>query len=505
MSESKKPDLLLKIACTITGADPVLVAECDGVTDRRRVMRHAAALIFTFAVAACLWAGVLSMMLPKWGAVVGGLVVGAVIYLLDLSISTADWDLKGVLAEPLNLSMKSCSRIFGRWVKIIIRLCLALVLAMITGTYVTLFVFKDTIENRLFERRMAFNSPIEAAYQDATQTLRADVMSPALADRKATIDERANLQRRVEESRTTLVEAEQQATVARIEMHRELSGLDGRAKGPGAKYREAELRLMAASSRVERAQQDLDRDLERLEDIEALISGLDARVREAEKHFQERATALKLERDSKLRPEKTDFLMQFEALKEIETEGTGVMFISYLTKSGLVIFEMFFFLVFLNDHASVYTYRLIARTRLEAKRVDMEFARAWQKLDDGSAIDACPSPDTQQRYPQSDPKVESRQVAKESLFDSPPDARSPSSPGHCESAAQCDPGVATESQDETTSQRHLVIGGKPGESVSTKEALADPALYWVNPDRPNEIWDRHHHEQLMSSSYDNAA
>ncbi|MGH9892961.1 MAG: hypothetical protein ACREA0_13415, partial [bacterium] len=54
-------------------------------------------------------------------------------------------------------------------------------------------------------------------------------------------------------------------------------------------------------------------------------------------------------------------------------------------------------------------------------------------------------------------------------------------------------------------ERYEVIGGAPGERVSTAEALANTDRYWVNQDRPREIWDRRHRDALLGLSYDKAA
>ncbi|MCB1852851.1 MAG: hypothetical protein KDI83_19110, partial [Gammaproteobacteria bacterium] len=64
---------------------------------------------------------------------------------------------------------------------------------------------------------------------------------------------------------------------------------------------------------------------------------------------------------------------------------------------------------------------------------------------------------------------------------------------------------ATAPDTETPAERYPVIGGEPGELVTPAEALADGDRYWVNPDRPEEIWDRRHRDQLLDPEYGNAA
>lgn len=496
MSDITKPDLPLRVACAITGADPELVAECDGVLERRRVIRHAAAFALTFSVAACLWSAVLSLMLPPWAAVIGGFFAGAIIYLLDLSISSADWDLKGILAEPMTASLRSFKLTLARWVKIIIRFALALVLSAVTGTYVTLWWFNETLETYIHQQRQAYNAPIEAEYRAAKERLRRELYGSHSAERQAAVDEHAELRQQVQKSQSVLAEAEQVATNSRIEMHREETGLGGRAAGRGPKYREAELRAEAANRRVNQAQQNVDHDRARLKEIEDRITALDAHARESERLFQSRVAVLTAERDRKLRPEKSDFLMRFQALNEVKQNAFEVTLVSYATSAVIVIFEMIFFLVFLNDHASVYMVRLIARTRLEAKRVDVGFAQAWRQIDEGDT-----NAHVQPNFGQPETMVDRCDVEEKSLFDSP--ENSSATQAVYEDASVPKDEVAPET--ETPTERHPVIGGEPGELVTTAEALADRDRYWVNPDRPDEIWNRGHRDQLLDPRYDDAA
>jgi hypothetical protein len=497
MHHSDKPDLLLRIACAITGADASLVAECEGVLERRREIRHAAAFVLTFTVAALFWGAVLSLMLPLWAAILGGILAGAIIYLLDLSISTADWELKGILAEPMTASFRAFTRTLARWVKVAIRVGLALILATVTGTYATLWVFNESVESHLHAERQAYNAPIEAAYRAATERLRTELLAGPIADRKAAVDERGDLQQRLRDSQSALVLAEQAATDARLEMHREETGVGGRAAGRGPKFREAELRFEAANRRLDQAQQNLDGDRARLVEIESRITAIDGRVREADSTFQVRATALAEERDAKLRPAKSDFLMRFQALNQMKEHSLEVTFVSYATKAVIVIVEMIFFLVFLNAHASTYMVRLIARTRLEAARVDGEFGRALRQINDqyGGASSA-PVADPVGPIPPG-PSAERLHTAEGPLFEPAPEPADP--------AAAADPWLAGAPAPNAATERHPVIGGEPGEVVTTAEALADPDRYWVNPDRPDEIWNRRHRDGLLDPGYGKAA
>ena len=500
MSEKNSPDLLLRIVCAISGADASLIAACEGTLERHREIRHAVALVLTFIIAAVLWGAVLSVMLPPWGAALGGMLVGMIIYLLDVSIATSDWELKGVLAESMTASFQAFRRALARWVKVAIRLGLTLVLATVTGTYATLWVFNESVETHLHAERQAHNAPIEAAYQATTERLRAELLAGPLADRKAIVDERGDVQQRLRDSQSALIQAEQAATDSRLELHREETGTGGRAAGRGPRFQEAELQLEAANRRVARAQHDLEMDRARLLEIESRIPAIDERVREADTVFQARAAALAVERDAKLRPEKSDFLMGFQALNQMKEHSAEVTFVSYATKAVIVIFELIFFLMYLNSHASTYMVRLIARTRLETTRVDVEFGRALRQINEaygdahtnhpsdapGSATNSTTAPADERRWTPEQP-----------LFEPVP--------AQSEPAETPEPWLAHVPAPEVVTPRHTVIGGESGEVVGMAEALANPDRYWVNPDRPDEIWNRRHRDGLLGSGYDKAA
>ena len=67
MSDPKRLDPMLRMACAVTGADPEILKKCSQM-DHRCIVSHALAMISTFTMAAILWSFVLSEMLPLWGS-----------------------------------------------------------------------------------------------------------------------------------------------------------------------------------------------------------------------------------------------------------------------------------------------------------------------------------------------------------------------------------------------------------------------------------------------------
>ena len=480
MSDHKRLNLILRFCCAITGTDPDILKECNKV-DRHRIVRHCLGLMCTFIMATVVWSFVLSEMLPVWGAIMGGLFAGLIIYLLDLSISTSDWEMKGILRQP-----SSFGRFLVRSWKWLFRLGLAMTLALVTGTYVTLFVFRETLDEKIHQERIAFNQPVEEEFQNQREQMRTDLIAPIQRDLDAAMAERSNLQNLLLNSQAMLSAAGNTVSEARSEMHREETGL-GRAAGKGKRYQDAKIRFEEAERHMVRAEQDIEHARLRLGEVEIRIDGINNRLHDAEKAFDTRVTILAQERDAKLMPARSDFLMRFTALNELradEQHGYSIFVIVILTKLTLVIFEIIFLLKLANDHASVYTMRLIGRTRLEAARVDNEFARAMNMVgqeqaesnsfqhhdhdqrsgfspgpDDASSANKPSEPDRSNETPFTEPENEgplfeqtTQTFGDDRQNDEPVDPTTHS----------CDSGHSSCSD----AAKYPVIGGEPGEMVT---------------------------------------
>ena len=508
MSEQNRLGPMLRFCCVITSADPVIMGQCNQV-DRRRIVRHALALICTFIMAAVLWSAVLSEMLPFWGAIVGGLFAGLIIYLLDLSISTSDWELKGVLRESIFASFSSFNRAMVRLGKLLLRLGLAITLAFVTGTYVTLYWFSETLEEKIHQERIAINQPVEEEFRTQREQLRNELIAPIKRDLDAAMTERSNLQGLLLTSQNALAEAENTATQARLDMHREETGLE-RTAGRGPRYHDAKIRFEEANRQAARAEQDIKRTSSRLGEIEKRIDSLNTRIDDAAKVFDARVAILAQERDVKLMSERTDFLMKFTALKDLRADinyGTSVSYIAILTKATIIIFELIFILTLMNDHASIYTLRMIGRTRLEAKQVDTEFSQALSKIDQSQnesnksqLIDYKDDNDLSVYDSEFQPHGSDPSFAEQKADNPIFDPLTQQYGDEQENSGRVSPDNDSPNDEHSLvpdAEEHPVIGGDLGEIVSVAQALADEERFWVNPDNPSEIWDRAYRSSVL--------
>ncbi|MFO8084542.1 MAG: hypothetical protein R6U27_09520 [Desulfobacterales bacterium] len=83
-------------------------------------------------------------------------------------------------------------------------------------------------------------------------------------------------------SQTVVFKAEKTATQARLEMHREETGLD-RTAGKGKRYDDAKIRFEEAIHQVARAEQDIEHARLRLGEVETRIGGINARLNDSVK------------------------------------------------------------------------------------------------------------------------------------------------------------------------------------------------------------------------------
>jgi uncharacterized protein DUF4407 len=492
MSNQNTPDVLLRVCCAITGTDPELVMQCAGVLERRRIILHAAGLVASFTITVILWSLVFSLMLPLWGAILGGIIMAVVIYMLDLAISTSDWDQKGILAGPMTF------RRAPMWLLMrILRFGFALVFAMVTGLFVTLWSFNESVEFHLHKNRLADNAPIESEYRVARELLHAEIVVPVHRAHKAIVEERSKLLKRLDQLQTTLQENENAASHARIEMNRELEGLNRQA-GEGPRYKDAKTRFEETGRHIVRVQKDINRDTARLTELDDRVAAIKEEIREANSIFEARNTVLMAERDAKLMPARTDYLKRLTALEQLkddEIHGRAVTQFALIVKIFLVVLEMIYFsIAIVFGHASVYITRLNLRTRMEDRRAKFEYEQANRQLEAAFGVmensQTAGYRDQAVRHSSGDDNTDEKP-----LFDPAPETDSAVTDNES-SGANHAPGDAPTCEDE----RYLVIGGAPDEFVTKSEALADRNLYWVNPDRPDEIWARQFHDELQRTA-----
>lgn len=362
---------LLDIACIITRADQDLARESNKL-DQLAIIWHAIALLTVSLIALICWTAFFSSFLPGWVALLLGLVVGAVIFQLDQAMGASDWELAGVLREE-----GWGKSFYGR---LALRGGVSFLLAQATAMGVCLWLFSGAIDNRLQEQRTAKNAAVEKVYEGLQGEVKARIVSPVEEELKAAQDTRRQLRRHIGTAQSALDNAQDAAKTGRIEAGREADGLN-RRKGMGPRYYEAKRQEEEARRSAQRAQEQMHADTARLTEIETQIAGLARLLESRTKEYQDQVRLLeeKRLRDPRWMPERNDPLLRVMALWAIEADATyggAVRYFSYGVQIVLITLEMTFLLIkIVFAPASVYTVRLIARTRAEAAQVSATYAR----------------------------------------------------------------------------------------------------------------------------------
>jgi hypothetical protein len=505
----KEPDHFLRFCCAVTFTDIVALRECDSKEDEKTIILRALVGIVLLLVTAPLWMLLLSSMLefPLWAAIYGGCLISMVMFLLDTAASRGSWELKGVLAERGFVA--GFCRLWYALVKAALRLPFALNFSILMGTFVTLWLFHDSLENQIEKNRQQHNAPIEAEYRTAKERLYTDMLETAQNDHKTVTQERQILINRLHQLRGDLQVHESAASEARIEWKRQAE------TGPGRLFRAAEAKEAEATHHAARIQQEFERDSARLAELDRQLETMAALIQAAQARFEAGNAQLMVERDAKLLPARSDVLMWLQALnqlKEDEVFGKTVTYSAYSIEFFLITIEMIIFIVAFFEPPSAYIKLLRERTQVKARQIELNYKLTGENLEsefrhrkqlsnrqyeleynaalrDLEAIhagtDAIPAENVQPFT------ATTANAGSERLFDVPANDMAAAGAGH--GANTCDTQVAPKCEDE----RYPVVGSETEERISIAEALANPGRYWVNSDNPMEIWLQAFRKQLF--------
>ncbi|MBU1664738.1 MAG: DUF4407 domain-containing protein, partial [Gammaproteobacteria bacterium] len=357
---------LLTIACWITRSDSEL-ARLSNKFDQLTIIAHAELLVLLFVLALLVWTAFAASFLPLWAAIPIGLLIGALIYSIDRAISASDWELAGVLRnEPHGQAY---------WIKTVARILIASLLAQATAVGATLWMFSGAISNRLHDNRAASNAPVEAEYTRQKAELKARLLDPIQQEITARQGEREVLHTRIESAQRQLSEARALASEARIESGREQEGgLPGYVRGKGPRWQEAKRQENEAYRLTEATALENAQGQARIVGLGQEISLLTKTLEERNAAFRAQARELDLEklRDPRWLSLKDDPLLRWNALDEIENDpksGPVARKFGLLMTTVLLTLELsFLFVKVACAPASVYTVRLITRTKHEAAR-----------------------------------------------------------------------------------------------------------------------------------------
>lgn len=373
---------LYRLSCVLTRSDQALARRSND-SDRATTHALAVTLVFAFVLASVAWYTFFSTYLTRLQAIALGGFCGALVFLFDQAMVASDWTLSGVLSSgrpPLDY-----------WIKLTARVAVALVLAQATAVGVTMAAFEKAIGARLQQNRVATNAPVLAEYKKAQADFAARTLDPLTSRLRQIDQDRTRAIAADDEARAMRSKARQQAANARIEAGREMTGgLEGYIAGEGPRYQEARRQEEEASLAEAAMGTESEAASAALSRVEAERRDLLRELTEAEARTRERAAELDraMEADPRYVPARTDPLLQSMALAEIMQDpvtGPATRDSARLWNLLLVTFELMPLLIkVVFSPASVYTVRLITRTRAEAASVATEYGRQLDEIRKGN-------------------------------------------------------------------------------------------------------------------------
>lgn len=372
---------ILYWACLITRSDYDLALESNRM-DRLTIIFQAITLLLVTGIACLAWSAFWCSFLNPVVGMLLGLVVAACIFLLDQAMGASDWELAGVLRQPAHAVGNNGRVNYHWWGRLGLRVGISMILAQATAVGVMLWMFQGAIDSHNQKKRVLANSAVEKEYNTRKDELKLRLISPLEQEIALRAEESKALLNSIKNATEQRSEAAKQVSMARIEAEREHEGgLKNYFKGDGPLYREAkrqeaeagrigasaDAEVAAAEARMHQLNQELE--IKR-KDLSAVNEKFSAGCREIDN--QKVA-------DSRWERETGDPLSRYIGLIEIKESpkyGAAAREFSWLMNLVLVTLELIFLTIkMVFAPASVYTVRLIARTKLEAARESARFAR----------------------------------------------------------------------------------------------------------------------------------
>lgn len=371
-------DRWMRFACLVAGADYELLRSCSSL-DRMIVGGNAVVLMLVGTLAFVVWSALFSAFLPMGVALPLGLLIASMIFMLDRAMSMSDWSLSGVLRTG---PMKP-----GDWLKLALRVAVALVLAWATALGAVLVLFGDAVDDHVKRERELRNRPVMSEAQQHRQQARQRLVAPLESELALLDSERGRLQEALRERETAVVEMRQRAARARIEAEREREGgLRGYVAGAGPRFRDAMRQEREANAAVSMAAQDAVRMQQRFDNLSARVADKREELRQASAQLaaESRRIEAAMLADARWVQGRSGPLARLIALEQMRADpvtGRAIGRIEWLAKATLVVLELTFLLIkTLLSPASVYVVKLSLRTKLDASREVHRFLDALREV-----------------------------------------------------------------------------------------------------------------------------
>ncbi len=388
-----------KVLCFFTRTDLDVLAECNRF-DRITVTWTAIALVLAFILHTVLWSNVASLLVQHPVlSTLAGVLVATLICTLEAAMAASDWSLAGVLRQP-GFDWHRARLVGGR-------LLVACILSYATAFTFDLWLHGPELLHRQEAERRAANAPLIEEAKREKARLHGEVVQPVERALAQAESERAALRVVAEQASRDERDASARANTAALEAQAEYNGL-GRPKGPGPRYKDALLREQQARAEAASARQREVEARQALSKINRQIETLRVDLKRASSELEAKSLEIdaRIAHDDRYELPRDSLVSRTIGLFKLNRDpeaGDAATHIHRITQVTLICFELILLMVkILFQPATCYTVRLIARTRLEAARINEELARelavlrTWRRglhvnANDEAAADAEPA------------------------------------------------------------------------------------------------------------------
>ena len=360
----------LGIACWVTRSDTDIALESSKF-DQMTIFFNAFLLLVLAVVGQVAWTAFWASFLPFYVAFSLAMLVTLIVFMINQAFAASDWELAGVLRT------ESLSK--GYWGKVLVRVLGTLPLAAATAFGATFWMFSDSIENHLQNKRVNQNTKIEKLYDEKKIEISERLITPITKEIETLKENRKQWQNHYESSLKKRDEARVREAEARVEAGRQNDGGFGYVPGQGPKWKEAKRQEREAKRAFDDATERMNKSEQQLGIISQKIVELTQKLEYKNTVYQREEKRLDSEKvnDPRWISERDGPLMRFIALNEIKKDpaiGAAATQFYWLIAGVLLMLELsFLFIKIACSPASVYTVRLITRAKTEASALAAEY------------------------------------------------------------------------------------------------------------------------------------
>jgi Domain of unknown function (DUF4407) len=362
--------------CLLTGHNPDVMRNAP-LHERAAMLKEFILLMLVAGASGVAWTCFFGQFEPVYISFPIGAFMFLFIALVDQAIASSDWSLHGILRSP---GMR-WSR--DMWIRIGVRLTITLVLSMATSTGASMAMFGDAIKMQLDHLRRLENQQIVTDYNVEINRFLERMVGNQFRVVKELKEAVTRTTPQYEAALKKQAEIQARLEIAERDMARESTGVDGRFKGKGPRFRAAQDRADAARGELETVNRTISIDGPKADAAQKKLDTAEDALAQAEVPLRPQLEEMEAAKNKELEPKRQDALLSFRAWKSLmrAPDGGDVREFSWLMMGVLMVIELAFFTVRgFFQQPSLYMLELIKSTIETAERKDADHERTVRNI-----------------------------------------------------------------------------------------------------------------------------